>query len=169
MLLGLAGLAVIVSAAGAAPGVSAAGTTLTNAANEHSRSGAHGAGSPLPTSNRGSISNRGSTSNRGPVKAQRAVTQSFRCPAPRSGGSAAASATPQLTSKEAGSPPVTASTFCKVSSWYVAENLGALVAEPFRIPDDPPIPASVPVVGFVPVLPGTIPAALVRRDNFGSA
>jgi len=161
VLLGLAGLAVIVSATGVAPGVSAAGTAGTNAGAQHPSPGAQTVGSTVPALPKSPVT--------GSIKPEPAVTQSFRCPAPRRPGSKQVSSIPALTAKQAGSAAVTATTFCRSSSWYVSESLGAIEAAPFRVPDDPPIPALVPVEGFVPVIPRSVPAVLVRRDKFPNA
>jgi hypothetical protein len=64
---------------------------------------------------------------------------------------------------------VTATTFCRNSSWYVSLRVGTRVSAPFEVPDDPPIPPFVTVRRFVTLFSGSIPAVLVQRDEFGSA
>ena len=64
---------------------------------------------------------------------------------------------------------MTATTFCRSSSWYVSERVGSRVSQPFKVPDDPPIPPSVTVQRFVTLRAGSIPAVLVQREEFGSA
>lgn len=86
----------------------------------------------------------------------------------RSGGSAPRGI-PQLTSLESGVPQVTATTFCRNSSWYVSLRVGTRISAPFEVPDDPPIPPFVTVQRFVTLRAGSIPAVLVQRDEFGSA
>ena len=44
-----------------------------------------------------------------------------------------------------------------------------VVTKPFRVPDDPPIPAAVTVKRFLPLRSGTLPAALVEREHLTSA
>jgi hypothetical protein len=70
---------------------------------------------------------------------------------------------------EAGRPPLTASTFCRHSSWYVWERIGPTIAKPFVLPDDPPIPPSVVVTRFLNILSGSLPSVLVERERFGNA
>jgi hypothetical protein len=105
------------------------------------------------------------TTTIGPV-----VTQSFRCPpVTRPGGDQVG--TRLLTTGQRGSV-LYATTFCRASAWYVSERVvGAtsLVANPFRVPDDPPIPASVIAERFVPLGSARLPAVLVRREQFSSA
>lgn len=101
-------------------------------------------------------------------------TQSFRCPPP-TGSVGAQKGTRVLVSGQQG-PAVTATTFCRGSAWFVSEHVSertsdrtTVVARPFRVPDDPPIPASVTVEQFVPLRTGTLPAVLVEREQFATA
>ena len=101
-------------------------------------------------------------------------TQSFRCPPP-TGPNGAQKQTRALVSGEPGLA-VTATTFCRGSAWYVSEHVSegsstesTVVVKPFRVPDDPPIPAAVTVKRFLSLRTGALPAALVEREQFTSA
>jgi hypothetical protein len=74
-----------------------------------------------------------------------------------------------LTSDDAGGPPLTATTFCRDSEWFVSERTGNASDTPFLIPFDPPLPLSVSVERFIPTVPHDAPALLVERDDLGSA
>jgi hypothetical protein len=101
----------------------------------------------------------------GPVE-----TESYSCP-PATGPDGTQLGTRQLVSGHAGLV-LTASTFCRSSTWYVSERMAGATtvdATPFRVPDDPPIPPSVSAERFVPVVRGALPAVLVQREQFGNA
>jgi hypothetical protein len=167
----LLGLCVLVGLLGSrptagAPRIISAVTTPANA-----RSGAKNHGSlfhdPRPPDPRAhDHQGPGTTATTiGPV-----VTQSFRCPPVTQPGGHQAG-TRQITNGQHGSV-LYATTFCRASAWYVSERTtGAtsLVANPFRVPDDPPIPASVVVERFVSLGSARLPAVLVRREQFTSA
>jgi hypothetical protein len=51
----------------------------------------------------------------------------------------------------------------------VSERVGKVSEKPFPVPDDPPIPPAVLVDRFVHVRPGSLPAVLIQRDDFGDA
>jgi hypothetical protein len=91
------------------------------------------------------------------------LTSSLVCPSPQR------PVTSVRTVDEPGRPALTASTFCRHSSWYVWERIGPTIARPFVLPDDPPIPPSVVVSRFVDMVPGSLPAVLVERERFGNA
>jgi hypothetical protein len=76
---------------------------------------------------------------------------------------------PKLSFALKGLPDLVATTLCEDSNWYVSERIGSLVAKSSRIPYDPPIPTSVEVDRFIPVVPSGIPAVLVRLEDYGSA
>jgi len=180
----LLGLSVLVAALGATPGVSQgggrAGTALAAQAQAHDRPGAQShpatgpshpdpaTGSPTTGSPTTGNPTTGNPTTGNPTTGNM-VAQSFRCLYPEGAKGQAPVGIPELTSSGSGTPPVTATTFCRDSSWYVAERIGERASRPFQVPVDPPIPPSVTVQGFVPVLAGSIPAILVQRDNFGSA
>ena len=155
----LLGLSVLVAALGATPGSSQgrgrAGTSLAAPAQAHERPGAQ--------------SHRGTGPAHLVPTTGNVVTQSFRCMFPEGAGGRAPRGIPELTSSASGVPPVTATTYCRDSSWYVAERIGNRASRPFEVPVDPPIPPSVTVQRFVTLFAGSIPAILVQRDNFGSA
>jgi hypothetical protein len=76
---------------------------------------------------------------------------------------------PEITYTLGGLPPLVAGTSCEGSSWYVTERIGSLVARPFRIPYDPPVPASVVAESFVTINKSAVPAVMVRLEDFGDA
>jgi hypothetical protein len=160
----LLALSVLVAALGATAGAGSAasgtagprsGSSLRVPAQAHDRSGA-----PTPSDTRPS----------GPTASIRdSVSQTFRCMYPEGPSGRAPKGIPELTSSESGQPRVTATTFCRSSSWYVSFRVGARTPEPFEVPDDPPIPPHVTVLRLVTIRAGDIPAALVEREDFGSA
>jgi hypothetical protein len=162
----LLGLSVLVGLLGSRPTAGAPRiiSAVTTPANARSGTKNHGALPHDPRSH--DHKGTGTTATTiGPV-----VTQSFRCPPVTQPGGHQAG-TRQLTTGQRGSV-LYATTFCRASAWYVSEGMVAespLIANPFRVPDDPPIPASVEVVRFVSLGPARLPAVLVRREQFSSA
>ncbi len=135
---------------------SAAGHTATNPGSE---SAGHAAGAP------GSSAGNPGSSELIPLQINvgDANTSSLVCPVPQK------AVTSVRTTDQTGRPALTASTFCRHSSWYVWERIGPTTAKSFALPDDPPIPPQVIVTRFVNVLTGSLPAVLVDRDDFGNA
>ncbi len=164
----LLALSVLVAALGATPGPSSGQvssgqrsgaspdrSSLGAQTQVHERSGAPSPPLTRPSDPTGSIRDT--------------VSQTFRCMYPEGPGGRAPKGVPELTSSEPGQPRVTATTFCRSSSWYVSFRVGARTPEPFEVPDDPPIPPHVTVRRLLTIRAGDIPAALVEREVFGSA
>lgn len=155
VLVGLAGLAVLLSVSTGTPFVRPTGRAPQSAAGLQPGSGA-------PSANAPGKSASGPNSHDSKEMVGTAITERFTCPM-------VAGPEPQLSFALKGLPDLVATTFCRDSSWYVSERIASLVAKPFRIPYDPPIPASVAVDRFVPVVPGGVPAVLVRLEDYGTA
>jgi hypothetical protein len=98
------------------------------------------------------------------------VTENFRCPKP-TGPDGVQRGTRPISSSQHGEVLLT-DTFCRDSTWYVSARISgriSVVAVPFRVPDDPPVPTAVTADRFISLGGATLPAALVLREQFPGA
>jgi hypothetical protein len=169
--------AMIVAAIGAAPSAGSRSRSAGSGSSPVGRRSVSGSGSAAtghPTGASGATGRGVATGGTGAnpadsdstplqINVGSSLTNSLVCPSPER------RVTSVRTVDEPGRPALTASTFCRHSSWYVWERIGPTIAKPFVLPDDPPIPPSVVVSRFVNMVPGSLPAALVERERFGNA